>query len=108
MMLDELTTVLCPVADCMGIAKEHESAAVEENLHRQHGKEWPLPSTVDWPLDVQIVMDSTTWPTWRLNCEIWHTGEDLTADEVLYIAAVLNMNALHVSELNKAIGNRLR
>jgi hypothetical protein len=107
MALNQLPAVPCPVPNCLGIASEHRSDIVEENLHRQPAKEWPLPSAVEWPLDVQIVMDDSTWPTWRLNCEIWHTGEDLTAIQVGYIAAELNLNALYVAELNRAIeGNR--
>jgi hypothetical protein len=100
---EETPNVACPVENCTGRARDHESEIPQQNLHTQPGEEWPLASSVDWPLEVELTMDETSWPYWRLNVEVPHTGEDLTAIQVGYIAAELNLNALHVAELNRTI-----
>jgi hypothetical protein len=96
----ELPPIDCPVVGCTGIERDHRGLSPWNNLHRRPGIEWPLPTLVEWPLSVEIVMDSTTWPFWKLNPEMWPVREMVTAEEALYAAAVLNMNALHLIEIN--------
>jgi hypothetical protein len=100
---DQRPAVFCPVPDCLGLVSDHRSVNAAENLHTQPGKEWPLPSTFVWPLEIALTMDETSWPYWRLNVDVPHTGEDLTAIQVGYIAAELHLNAIYVAELNRMI-----
>lgn len=102
-MADEKPPVDCPVDGCTGIEFDHREADNSKNLHTRPSKELPLETTVEWPLEVSIVMTDKSWPYWALDVYTWDAGEELTPYQVGCMAADLFLNATYVTELNKAI-----
>jgi hypothetical protein len=103
-MADETRTrINCPVDNCDGFADNHEDPDITKQLHTQPGREWPEPSSVEWPLEIQLWIGEATWPHWRLNIDTWHTEGECTPLQAGYMAAEINLNVFYVLDLNEAI-----
>lgn len=98
----ERARITCPIVGCDGFADTHNEGSTAKNLHTRPGKTWPLPSTVEWPMWIDLVISAATYPCWALTVEVGR-GDELTPIQAGYMAADLNLNALYVNELNKAI-----
>ncbi|TXN29321.1 hypothetical protein [Lacisediminihabitans profunda] len=98
----ERPRITCPIDGCDGIADTHAEGSVEANLHTRASRSWPEPTSVEWPMWIDLVISAATYPFWALSVDLGR-GDELTPIQAGYMAAELNLNALYVNELNKAI-----
>ena len=93
----------CSIEGCSKKVEDHTERTAGDVIHHREPLAYPGPSGVEWPLDVSIVTYDTIAPHWRMMVDVYNTNEDLTAQEVQYIALELAINATYVSDINAAI-----
>lgn len=98
----ERARIICPIVGCDGFADTHKEGSVEANLHTRPQKEWPEPTTVEWPMWIDLVISAATYPRWALTVEVGR-GDELTPIQAGYMGMELALNAIYVAELNSAI-----
>jgi hypothetical protein len=93
----------CPVDGCANEAEFHHEKFPADTVHHRPQLEYPAPTTIEWPMRISIVTYDAIAPHWRLVPDIWSTSEDLTSEQVHYMALELELNATYVRDLNDAI-----
>ena len=99
--LNKITMInTCLVVPCVGPFYDNSSHADENpeyNLHYAAGYDGDL------PLEVHPVMDSTSWPYWRLSVDVPARGDEHTPAAAIAIARVITEQAEHTQALNDEI-----
>ena len=96
----EATTVPCTIIGCTGPFYDESSHADENpefNLHYADGYDGDL------PLEAHPVMDSASWPYWRLSVDVPARGGEHTPAAAIAIAQVITEQAERVQALNDEI-----
>ena len=93
----------CTVDGCNKDTDNHTEIYESDVIHHRDALEYPGPSDVEWPLDVSIVTYDAVSPHWRMMVDVFNTSEELTAQQVQYIAVELAINATYVADINAAI-----
>ncbi|WP_309617707.1 hypothetical protein [Salinibacterium sp.] len=92
----------CPIEGCEGFVDTHNEGSVETNLHTRPAKTLPEPTTVEWPMSIDLAISGATFPLWALNVDV-DRGDEVTPTQAGHMAAELFLNAVYVAELNRAI-----